>query len=162
MTGICVAISLSDDSRLFRELKKVWTLDSLESRYGHVKVDISTSADIVAIQRLLSLQECPDHSANSIRMNVSTYIKQIRNKKWLKNNPPYLLRTLSGDMLESLSFPSYFQGDQWSFPENIRKTKALFSLGPVNSLKGFNLHGYKFRPDLSSELKYVYSRSSEK
>ena len=29
-------------------------------------------------------------------------------------------------------------------------------------LKGFNLHGYKFRPDLSSELKYVYSRSSEK
>ena len=29
-------------------------------------------------------------------------------------------------------------------------------------LKGFNLHGYKFRPDLSSELKYVYSRSSAK
>ena len=29
-------------------------------------------------------------------------------------------------------------------------------------LKRFNLHRYKFRPDLSSELKYVYSRSSEK
>ena len=139
-----IITNIEDADKSFRELKKVWTLDSLESRYGHVKVDISTSADIVAIQRLLSLQECPDHSANSIRMNVSTYIKQIRNKKWLKNNPPYLLRTLSGDMLESLSFPSYFQGDQWSFPENIRKTKALFSLGPANSFTGFHLHSAAF------------------